>query len=327
MSNPAVYVVDSDVTAVEGLVTRHAAELDRWRLSDELSPTACAVLALLSMFRGLRSGPDGCGVQLSLATWSRVLGRSRRMVQYAFDELRERGFIRRHRRFVKLSDVWTDAKGRTHTEADVRYCVYLTSYGARRIERRGETRAVKVVAGKGRVRVLSVCGVVGALLETLRPILKLIGPRVTDPVRHCTPSVRCRPGSAPDGRSAPTGAQKTEARGASPPGPRDFQSGDEPFPDFDRSSGTELVENDDVPTGSRGTRGFRTFADEVQRCRREGITTAQLWKPEEWAIATPAERAWLQRQFQPIASAIARDIRVALLRARFERIQYLREAF
>jgi hypothetical protein len=344
MCNPAVYVVDSDVTAVEGLATRHAAELEQWSNRDELSPTACAVLVFLSMFRGLRGGDDGCGVQLSLATWSHVLGRSRRMVQYAFDELRDRGFILRHRRFVKLDDVWTDDKGRTHTEADVRSVVYLTKLGALRIERRGETRKLKVKAGKGLMRVLTVSGAVGALLETLRPILKSISLRVTDAVSHCTPSVRCRPGSAPSSAEAPIGPKKQKPGGASPSGPRAFKVGTDPFPDFDRSSGSELVENDSSPderarlirearaavreaTGSIGGSPRRTFADEVQRCRRDGITTAQLWKPEEWALATPAERAWLLRQFQPIRAAIARDIRVAMLRARFERILYLREAF
>lgn len=326
MQNPRLYVVDSDVKEVRDLVERHAGELARWRFRDELPPTACAILAFCSYFRGLRSGRDGCGIQLSLSTWSSVLGRSRRMVQYAFDELVARGFIFRRRRYVKLKDGWTDAKGRKHEEADVRYCVYLTALGARRIERRGELRDMHVRAKGGPKLILRVVGIVGDLFTTLSRVSKAIAARVTDADERCTPSY----GDA---------LARGSGGGVSPSGPRDFlksplcelEGAVEKPPDGGNARSHDGPEGDGLERfraleALRKAAGRLTFDETVELLWREGRTTAELWQPDLWR-ERPDKREWLQKQFRPIAAAMARMIHAGTERAAAERAEYEREAF
>jgi 2'-5' RNA ligase len=74
MQNPTSYVVEGDLRDLpRDLVARHAAELLQWRRREALSPTALAICAVLSLFRGLRGGPDGCGVQAPLRAWALLL--------------------------------------------------------------------------------------------------------------------------------------------------------------------------------------------------------------------------------------------------------------
>ena len=325
MCNPRVYVVDDDLRGFAGdIANRHAAELGQWRMADELSHTACAILAFLTFFRGLRgNGRDGCGVQLSLVEWSRCIGRSRRMVQYAFRELEHRGFIFRRRRFAKLKDPWTDERGRTHTEADIRYAVYLTQFGARRIERRGETRVEKVIAGSRRLT-LTVCGLVESLLTELREILKAIAPRVTDAADHCTPSSEA-------GRSPVS----DEACGALPSGSPTFSRGRAPQDRVDklrdrphdaRKRAKGFAGTEGLSDGPR-LRGANWVLEEAEACWREGRTTAALWQPERWAKAGAEERKHLVQSFAPIALELAKFITAAAARRRGEIELYEREAF
>lgn len=181
-----VYVVGLDVLdqVPPGLMQRHAGELAQWRIRDELSPTALGIVAVLSLYRGLKAGPDGCGLQVSVEAWCTVLGRSRRQVCQAFDELKAAGWIKRFRRLVKVD--WTDELGRRHQRADVHAVTYLTLYGFRRISRRGETRRLVVRDGTER-RSLEAAGVVGTLLVALSRKLTVLARRITDALKSRTP--------------------------------------------------------------------------------------------------------------------------------------------
>lgn len=293
LSNPSTYVVDADVVKVRDLVDTHAGEFEQWRMRDEMTPTACGILAVLSVFRGLRGGVEGCGVQWSIWTWMAVLGRSERMVQYAFDELAALGYVSRYRRYVKV-DPWTDAQGREHHHADIHAATYLTRLGAVRIERRGETRDLKVRDGSGHTLVLRAAGVVGDLLKTLKPILRTVGRRVTDAANRCTPSLTA---TAKGVQAAPSQVFLSE---------RSL--------DHDRSSESEPVENG-TGTAERhsriplvGVAGPDGMGAEIERCWRYRLTTAGQWRPEHWENADERERAFLTEQFKPIRSAIARRI-------------------
>jgi hypothetical protein len=161
--NPRSYVTGRDFRGWKtGLCQAHGGELRQWSRQDELSTTAAAILAFLSVFHGLRSGPEGCGVQMTLEGWSKLLGRSRRAVAYAFDQLDARGLVRRRRRLVKVD--WVDDSGKARTRADVWGVAYLTKLGAVRIARRGETRRLMVRAGRSE-RVLVCAGSCGKPVE------------------------------------------------------------------------------------------------------------------------------------------------------------------
>lgn len=224
LCNPCSYVVDADLAGVRGLALANAAELEQWRMRDELSPTACAIVALLLFFRGLRGGNEGCGLQVSLARWAQVLGKSRRMVCYALDELAARGFISRRRRWVRV-EPWEAAprKGKTsghvYEKADVIYATYLTRYGAGRLERRGETRALRVITGHGRSRVLSVCGVMARLAAEFGPKIRLIAARVTDAANRCTPTAVTNPNGY---------LSEQESKGSTPRGDASIPGGTAP---------------------------------------------------------------------------------------------------
>jgi hypothetical protein len=175
-----------------GLVDRHIDELHKWRFDDELSPTALAIVAVLSVFRGLRGGERGCGIQAPVESWAKLLGRSVRMVSYAFAELDERDWVKRHRRLVEVK--WTHrwvAKGvekiRVHERADIYAVAYLSTKAMHQIRRRGETKKLELKDGKRRW-VLYAAGIVGGLLRKLSGNLRTIARRVAEVRTRCTPS-------------------------------------------------------------------------------------------------------------------------------------------
>jgi hypothetical protein len=261
------------------------------------------VLALLQPFRGLRDGVDGCGLQLTLATWSRLLGRCRRMVQYAFDELAARGFIRRHRRYVARawSEWRRDKKTRElelveHQTVDIPYAVYLTRYGARRLERRGETRQLTVIAGQGRVRVLRATGLVGNLLATLGQILKTLALRLSEPAETLHPS------------RYSTGSSRSPIVSAAPPFGRKSVSG----PHGPAPPTTAQPVPDSALHGHLGGEGHRRAAqawrEQLDELWRRGAGSAAAAWPDLWSIAGDDYRRQLVEQFEPYRRAITRRI-------------------
>lgn len=216
-----------------GLVQRHLGQLLQWRLDDELSPTALAIVAVLSVYRGLRGGEKGCGVQAPIEAWAALLGRSVRMVSYAFAQLAERGFVVRHRRLVNVKWVhrWK-AHGkehvRQHERADIYAVAYLSREGYQRIARRGELRRAVLRDGKKK-RVLFAAGILGGLLKTLSSNLKVIALRVAGVKERCTPSfgVETReaterktkegPVGPPQDGALPDGRERSKRSGAAPP--------------------------------------------------------------------------------------------------------------
>lgn len=175
-----------------GLVERHIDELRKWRFDDELSPTALAIVAVLSVFRGLRGGERGCGIQAPVEAWAKLLGRSIRMVSYAFAELELRDWVKRHRRLVevKWTHQWTAngvKKIRVHERADIYAVAYLSTRACHQIRRRGEAKRLEVKDGKRRW-VLYAAGIVGGLLRKLSGNLRVIARRVAEVRNRCTPS-------------------------------------------------------------------------------------------------------------------------------------------
>lgn len=308
--NPCTYVTDADLRALPGgLVDRHRAELEQWRLADELSPTALALVALLLPFRGLRHGLDGCGVQATVAELSRLTGRSERMVQYALDELQAGGWIRRRRRFVKVD--WVDARGVEHAQADVVWATYLTLYGARRLERRGETRRFRVVAGRGRVQVLHACGVVGSLFEALTQILRTLARRCASIPDSCTPSF----GEQQDqessntavGNSSVESASRTGSqRATSPPSAADEPSALRPPPPPPSGRAGGLIRRE-----ANHAAAAAFVAEELERLwSRRALTPATAW-PDLWRRADERQRKWLEQRFRPYRAVLAARIRAA----------------
>lgn len=316
MFRPSTYVVDADVADFPAdLAQVHAAELEQWRLRDELTPTALGVIAVLTVFRGMRTGRDGCGLQLTVGCWQRLLGRSERQVQYAFDELQACGFIFRRRRYVELPEVWTDEgtkhRGpKTHATADVPYVTYLTELGARRIERRGETRQLTVVVGRGLVRVLRASGVVGNLLKDFGRNLRVIAKRVTDAAIRCTPSslpshLRSsnRRSARPDGNGA----------GCAPPLPR---AGAPPGGLAGELPGTFPNPTTPPHAAASGPYGGKSAATRwVQQLEelwsRRVVVAGAAW-PEAWAVADEVGRKWLTKEFSSFKPVLEARLRAEL---------------
>lgn len=266
MCNPRSYVVQADLAELgRELVPRNLSELEgrsRCYGKGELSPTALCIAAVLSVFRGLRGGRDGCGVQAPLEAWARLCGRSRRQVAYAFAQLEAAGWVARRRRLVRHR--WTDELGRTWERADVHGAAYLLPKGAARTAPAAWRKA-------GRAEVI---GLVGKLLRTAGQKLRVLARRVTDALVRCTPSF----GEKRDKsfRTRQSGALQGAPRSTSPPGRR----ADEPplrLPTL-RRSGDEHRE--DQPRSAAGPQGKGAQA---------------LW-PEAWERADARGRQWLHRQ-------------------------------
>lgn len=273
--NPRSYVVGRDLVELEdGLCQRFAGELGQWSLSDELGATALGLVALLSVFRGLRRSGNGCGLQAPVELLAAKLGKSERMTQYAIAKLQEIGWVRRHKRRVKVD--WVDSQGRRHIEADVHAVLYLTPKAYTRVSRRGETRQLVVHDGS-RKRVLVAAGAVGNLLKTLSAKLRVLARRVTDAVERCTP---------PQG-------EKTQhffnRRTSGPVGPRPvFGTGPPPL------VAAELV----AATRHAGLLVERSQLETLHRLWSEGrLTIARAW-PDMVKNSDARRRAWLQQQLE-----------------------------
>jgi hypothetical protein len=294
--NKSVYVVDEDLVGLEDVVDQHGAELAQWRVAEELGPCTLALCAVALYFRGLRGGRDGCGLQLSVAAWARVLGRSERAVQYAIRAGVERGFLAWRHRFVPWA--WVDDAGIRRQRVQVCSALYLTAYGARRLERRGETRRQWVRWGSTRAG-LVVVGVAEKLLATLRSKIRTIALRVTDAQERCTPSFAATPreenlfrsvvrrlvgnaGPAPPAKVSPSG---TASPGALLP------------PNAPPSSSA-------LPGGSEGGEvqsPHHKAALELERqladfWERRALTPATAW-PELWSSSDERGRQFLTREF------------------------------
>lgn len=226
MQNPSVYVVESDLAELRGLVDEHRAELQQWRRRDGLSPTALVIRAVLSVFRGLRGGRDGCGGQVPMRAWSLITGRSERMCSYAFAELAAAGEAWRRPRLINHE--WVDASGVPRKRADVHAVAYLSPLGAVRVTRRYEKKRRGETRRKG---VLRAAGLVGKLLKTLSQKLRLIAVRVAAMKIRFRPTALLRDrrfktkdrraalwGRAQLGRSSTSRPHTPEASAAGPPG-------------------------------------------------------------------------------------------------------------
>lgn len=295
--NPRSYVTERDFRSwATGLCRSHAGELRQWSRRDELSVTALAIVAVLSVFRGLRGGPDGCGVQMTLAGWAELLGRSRRAVAYAFDQLDGAGWVRRRRRLVKVD--WIDDSGKARARADIWGVAYLTKLGAVRIARRGETKRLVVKNGVSS-RVLTCAGVVGSLLKTHRDEIRAIAPRVTDALRNCTPSTQWR---------KTLQLQPVEAGGALPVGSALSLRATGPPSSSDAGSTADR--------DRRAQWGGSRFRAEIERLWAQRLLTAATAWPENWRTADARGRAWLREQFD-------RDYRTELGRRLAAEVQQL----
>lgn len=212
MHNPTAYVVVEDVRELRDLVKVHQAELQQWRRRDALAATSLAICAVLGLFRGLRGGLDGCGVQIPIRVWAQVLGVSERMVAKAFVQLELAGLAWHRRRLVKHE--WVDGNGIARQRADVHAVAYLSKLGMVRLSRRNEKQRrgleARAVVKNGRsVRVLFAGGIVGKLLATLATKIRGIALRVTDAAERFTPtavSETTSPASKQRQRSSPVGS-------------------------------------------------------------------------------------------------------------------------
>lgn len=308
MANPSVYIVDEDLGGVRDVVDRNYGEFRQWRMRDELSPTACAILAIHSIFRGLRGGRDGCGMQVSNACWVRVLGRSERQVNYAFAELRERGLVVRRARYVDRPDGWADGTrdrtGRLHLwkRAEVYSASYLTPLGARRIERRGETRRLTVTAGgHGLRRVLVAVGVVGNLLKQLAQRIRVIALRVTDAEKNCDPSSELNQRRTTYRSGDP---ELVENRGLEPPAMA--------------SAHTDARRRGISDGGSFHDRAATAFNAEVERLWSKRLMTAATAYPDLWARADAERRRRLDEEFAPFRRVLTWRLQKEVRNARLE---------
>jgi hypothetical protein len=276
--NPRSYVTGRDFRGWKtGLCQAHGGELRQWSRQDELSTTAAAILAFLSVFHGLRSGPEGCGVQMTLEGWSKLLGRSRRAVAYAFDQLDARGLVRRRRRLVKVD--WVDDSGKARTRADVWGVAYLTKLGAVRIARRGETRRLMVRAGRSE-RVLVCAGVVGSLLKTHRDELRVMATRVTGRTEGTAPPPprwRKTHHYNPSSVRAPVGPRCFHEPRVLPPQPRAALN---------------------AHRSRKASREGDRRSVELERLWSQKLLTAPTAWPDVWRTADARGRQWLREQFE-----------------------------
>jgi hypothetical protein len=275
-SNPTSYVTARDLReSPVDLVDTHAGELLQWRRRDELSPTALCIAGVLLVFRGLRGGRDGCGVQMNVDDWAELLGRSRRMVQYAFAQLELLGWVWRRRRFVKVD--WEDEAGNKFKRADVWGVAYLSTKGAVQLQRRGETK--RLVSRRGATRRLLMHeGLVGSLMKAFSSEIRAIARRFADVPKHCAPSLRTSSQKQEPGRmrSAPVfpgrlASAKARTRGPSPPN-----------------------------AAGGGEWGRERVARELERLRGMlALTPAQAW-PEAFFAPTTDDRGrrWLADEFE-----------------------------
>lgn len=265
MCNPRSYVVSADLYELgRELVKSNAAELDRKAVRGELSPTAICIAAVLYVFRGLRGGRDGCGVQAALdGAWAHVLGRSRRQVAYAFAQLEEAGWVARRRRLVRHE--WTDEAGHTWQRADTHGAAYLLPKGAVQLQPAAWRKDGRRV----------VIGVVGKLLKLAAQKLRVLARRVTDAVNRCTPSF----GEKRDKSFRTRGnARHQGARSTDPPGRRADAPGSR------------------LPTkAARADEHQEDSARSAPRPQGKGLNAQQLY-PELWAASDQRGRNWLLAQ-------------------------------
>lgn len=279
--NPRTYVVQGDLAELgRDWRPRHAPELARWSRETELSPTALTIAAVLHAFRGLRRGPHGCGTQAPLEAWARLVGCSRRMAAYAFDQLEAAGWARRHRRLVKHE--WTDEQGRAWKRCDVHGASYLTAKGAVRVGVRLEQR-----------------GVVEKLWRTAAAKLRVLARRVTDALFDCTPSLRrsAKPKASNSRSGFPVGsegsARPVRAHSLEPPVRR--ASSREPV------RGTEQR----VTPGPQGWGGFKN-SEHAGPIVGDGPWAR--W-PDAWRDADAKGRRWLSAEFLQQVELRGRRIR------------------
>lgn len=289
LHNPTAYVVDRDLSGVRGLVHLHGAELEQLRARDvrgeQLSKTSWAIVVLLSAFRGLRGGRDGCGLQLPIALWAAVLGVSERAVQYAFEQLKLHGVAWHRRRLVKVD--WIDRNGVERERADVYGVAYLSQLGALRLARSlgGGTRQIVVRNGKS-TRVLFAAGLVGKLLRTLSEKLRAIALRVTDASERFTPTAGSE--SLEDleqkKRGTPVGNHRAAPRATDRP---------------------PWAPGPDSPAAGLSKEGIALY-----RLHLQGSLTPQIAWPDAWAHADARGQQWLKREAERwIERFSARELR------------------
>ncbi len=278
MHNPSSYVVEGDLRDLgDDLVDRFAGELLQWRQRDGLSPTALAICAILGLFRGLRDGQDGCGVQAPIRAWAARLGRSTRMVNKAFEELAIAGLVWRRQRLVKVS--WVDAGGVSRSQADVHAVAYLSKLGmvrlSRRYEkrRRGEIKRLVVKAGV-ESRVLVASGIVGKLLGTLKEKLRVIARRVAALPNRFRPTASHRDKEK----------RKTEAQRGSP-------VGNAVGPSSHRQTRASSNPGADPPVAGMGSGSAKLF----EIWKRGDLTPATAW-PDLWR---PLKQLWVDQSGVP----------------------------
>jgi hypothetical protein len=295
LHNPGAYVVDRDLAGIRGLVQTHGAELAQLRARDvrgeQLSKVSWAIVVLLSAFRGLRGGRDGCGLQLPIALWASILGVSERAVQYGFEQLRAHGVAWHRRRLVKVS--WIDRNGVERERADVYGVAYLSQLGALRLSRSlgGGTRQIVVRNGR-QARALFAAGVVGKLLRTLSEKLRAIALRVTDAFERFTPTAGSE--SLEDLEQKKRGKPVENRRGRPPPRDR-----------------PPWAPPDDSPAAGLEKEQLRLY-----RLHLKGELTPQIAWPDAWAAA-PDDRArrYLCREAERAIEAFsARELRWRLAR-------------
>lgn len=217
MHNPSTYVVERDLRELpDQLARRYASELQQWRRRDQkqkqrrrwLSPVQMAILAVHGLYRGLRAGELGCGLQVSAEGWARQLGCKPRAVTKAFARLKKLGLLERWRRLIPHQ--WKDGKA-ARTRADVHGISYLTAAGVKWLaEHAGKTRRLVVQStwapGGVRRRVVVAAGLVGKLLETLRSKLKRLALRLSPLAKQDRPEAEDRDERLKtERRSAPRG--------------------------------------------------------------------------------------------------------------------------
>jgi len=264
------------------LIASHKRELLRRRVPTEITPTDVMRLALLALFRGLKSnGGLGAALQVPVYAETRLLGAGESTVQASNARLEEAGLIER---FDCREEVfWVDAAGDEHVEASIWPKTYITAKGLERLRSLGESRRAIVPTGPQRARVLTVVGLQAWLLKACASLLRMLARRFagaseieTPPLRGTTPQEENQLEGARAGRAPILSTEAT--------GPPSRTSGPSP-----------------LPAGARGLARWRSH--ELERLWSfQAQTAAQSWPDLYWS-GDRAMRRWLDDAFLALYAA------------------------
>lgn len=314
LCTPRTFVVATDFVPlwpdVNALAERYAAELDQRAAacSGHVTPTLIAILSVLEVL------PLDIGFQVPKNFLAKLIGRDRSTIYDAINLGTELGLLRAYAPVRKVVNIThgrithartKEAGGRWSSRDTIHThgVLYRTVKGRAWIHRNESTTRSYLRGQTGRKQVE--LGLVRYLRKTLSPLIRLTARRCARNPSHPTPKATTLP------LVIFNSSRGTEVVGNSTSDPPTEDGGVGFADNFGkRLSAPEPIYRlrDAEVACSEGKEKQTAFQLEIDRCRRERVTTAALWKPGHWKIAGAGERRWLQEQFAPIAAALARGI-------------------